>query len=147
MSAAAELTPSASPGMNGHPPPTVNGNGVSNGHHLTSTKAKIFELTSYSSKLETVLLALLKDQQDMLDKFEAFQSVYDRDKDEHEAALHNLNDRLESEVDSRESSNKALEDTIAKTDQQSKDLAASLDRKIDESNKSSDERASRIEEL
>ena len=38
--------------------------------------------------------------------------------DEHEAALHNLNDRLESEVESRESSNKALEDTIAKTDQQ-----------------------------
>ena len=135
VTAAAELTPSASPGMNGMPP-TVNGNGVSNGthgHHLTrldqycnhfdthkclvdvattslfnvkqifnwnslnesdlkywskylhslsSTKAKIFELTSYSSKLETVLLALLKDQQDMLDKFEAFQSVYERDKGE-----------------------------------------------------------------
>ena len=51
-------------------------------HSLSSTKAKIFELTSYSSKLETVLLALLKDQQDMLDKFEAFQSVYERDKGE-----------------------------------------------------------------
>ena len=74
-------TPSASPGE-------MNGGGVSNGHLngnvgggvMTSTKAKIFELTSYSSKLETVLLALLKDQQDLLDKFESFKTIYDRDK-------------------------------------------------------------------
>ena len=71
-------TPSASPGeMNGG---VNNGHLNGNGGVMTSTKAKIFELTSYSSKLETVLLALLKDQQDLLDKFESFKTIYDRDK-------------------------------------------------------------------
>ena len=93
-------TPSASPGeggMNGVNGNHVVTNGDVGGGSLSSTKAKIFELTSYSSKLETVLLALLKDQQDLLDKFESFKTIYDRDKGKHHNEMKNVgngNNRL-----------------------------------------------------
>ena len=122
-------TPSASPGLNGS---------MENGKEH-STKARIFELTSYSSKLETVLLALLKDQQDLLEKFEAFRSQYDADKEEHEGVVNALNDRLEGEVNTREAADQSLRDAVNDVAKQNEQDKHELATKIAEANKAIEE--------
>merc|ERR1712029_1022684 len=134
-------TPSASPGLLGSPESMNGVNGTShmvNGTTMStasSTKAKIFELSSYSSKLETILLELLNDHRDLLEKFDAFRSIYDRDKDEQETALHNLNDRLVAEVDAREASDKSHQEALDRVQGQCGDLVNALDQKLSQTNR------------
>ena len=66
--------------------------------------------------------------------------------DEHETALHNLNDRLEAEVDGRQASHKALEEAVEKVGQQSTDLVNGLEQKLADTDRSIEETARQTDE-
>ena len=121
----------------------LNGNGIldktttENGDHsidsihnnkaFEDTKGKILGLTSYSSRLEEVLLALLRDQETLKDRFDHeihdLSSRLDADRDKLSSDLSKLTGELEQKINTVQDT---LQDNLQHLDKKFEDNAQAL---------------------
>merc|ERR1712110_911397 len=103
------------------------------------TRSKILGITSYSSKLEEILLALLQQQQADRDKMEGINKRIDEEKLEREKGLDSLSEKISTEIRDREEVNEAVTDALQELSRQLEDSVIQLDGKIDDIKASADD--------
>merc|ERR1712226_1816888 len=87
------------------------------------TKSKILGISSYSNRLEEILLALLQQQQRDRDKIDGLNKKIEDEKFEREDGMNKLSDRISTEVRDREEVNEAVTDALQELSKQIEDSA------------------------
>merc|ERR1719367_512957 len=102
------------------------------GSFVDVTRSKILGITSYSNKLEEILLALLQQQQADKERMDGINKRIDEEKSEREKGLNSLSDKISTEIRDREEVNEAVTDALQELSRQLEDSVLQLDGKFDE---------------